>query len=68
MILKLLFQVLSPNKKIHYNIILNKKGDKRQQPTQCRCLNVYFLAFWLGEGALTASTELTILFRMGVSQ
>jgi len=22
----------------------NKKGDKRQQPTQCRCLNVYFLA------------------------
>jgi len=24
-----------------------KKGDKRQQPTQCRCLNVYFLAIYI---------------------
>jgi len=26
--------------------LMIKKGDKRQQPTQCRCLNVYFLAIY----------------------
>jgi hypothetical protein len=26
--------------------VILKKGDKRQQPTQCGCLNVYFLAIY----------------------
>jgi len=29
-----------------HNIAIIKKGDKRQQPTQCRCVNVYFLAIY----------------------
>ncbi len=31
------------NRKVNF---IFKKGDKRQQPTQCRCLNVYFLAVY----------------------
>ena len=31
-------------RRLSFNSGHNKKGDKRQQPTQCRCLNVYFLA------------------------
>ncbi len=38
------------NKIVLYETIASncyiKKGDKRQQPTQCRCLNVYFLAIY----------------------